>query len=76
MKDGYLEVPVFAGHDPAEQVGQLLILKSALPVLPDWHLSLGYRALEMEYGIVTEYELKEVSITSDSVFYDFPKEVN
>lgn len=59
-----VSVPILRRFDQSDPIGWLQIRRDALPPTPDWCFSIGYKAGER----VSEYELHEVSITSDSEY--------
>ena len=59
-----VSVPILCAFDERFPIGHLELRRDALPPTPDWCFSIGYKAGER----VSEYELHEVSITSDSEY--------
>ena len=59
-----VSVPILRRFDQSDPIGWLQVRRDALPPTPDWCFSIGYKAGER----VSEYELHEVSITSDSEY--------
>jgi hypothetical protein len=71
-----ITVPILLGFDYGNPIGTLTIEKDKLPPGVDWCFSLGYLVKdavyddELECTVVTDYELKCVSIVADA---NYPK---
>jgi len=61
-----ISVPVIAADH--EVIGELRILRSALPPRPDYHFALCYIALEKHGEEVTKYKLEHLFIVPDLEF--------
>lgn len=69
MDESYITIPVFASFNLSNPVGELRLLKSALPLTPDFHFALAYTVLSTEKGVgVTEYKPVAVAINSNAHF--------
>lgn len=80
MADGteFVMVPVLVGFDHSKVVGELRVLRDALPATPNYCFAIGYRVdactVSKTPGArieVTQHELMEVSIQSDEAYAKF-----
>lgn len=73
----FLTVPVLEGFDEKNPIGELRILKTALPPLPGFCFSLGIKALDAipRARYVGRYELCAVSITTDEAYARYLQQV-
>jgi len=63
-----IKIPVLLGFDAQKMIGALEIDETRLPPGVGYHFSLGYRALRVESGRITEAKLRCVSVTADENF--------
>lgn len=82
--DEFISVPVCLGFDSTKPIGELRILKSALPPTPDFVFSLGYSVLETNAlpkeeldleAYVKRYELGQVALLSDANYIGYLRQV-
>jgi len=68
----YVSVQVVAKFGDSMPIGELRILKSALPPSPDYCFALGFRALKVtDDGKIHGYELLEVAPVSDANYASY-----
>lgn len=64
-----MQIPILTdAFDPNSVIGYAEIDESKLPVLPDFHLSLAFRAYKVENDLPIEWKLEELVVTPDEKF--------
>jgi len=68
-EEPFIRVPVFSGFaDSAEIIGELRVLRSALPAAPNYHFALGGKVVEQHGDEITKFELVSIAIVADKEF--------
>ena len=87
MEEDFIHIPVLVDFDQTKPVGWLRILKSALPVIPNYVFSLGYLAKDKQWvetnlpgsihkrEYVGEYELLCVAPIEDIKYLVYLKQI-
>jgi hypothetical protein len=83
MNDEFCTVPVLVDFDSNKPIGELRILRSALPPSPEFVLTIGFMAHEMESApgsipsrpYVGRYDLCAVSLSSDDAYIGYLRQV-
>ena len=61
-------IPVTVGFDRTQVIGEMTIDETKLPAGIGYHFALGYRAYRIVDGVLSDFEILEVSLTDDSKF--------
>lgn len=69
LANDYVTVPVLNTFVNGQVIGELRLLRSALPPTPHFHFALGYISLRRINEETTEYKLVSVAVVSDEHLY-------